>query len=566
MSMAQFYKYQLHIRAVGSNHLFLAESLFQEYVCEAWAVAEQNRLNFIKENQRDLRVDLYKGLEDAVARADTDMSQLGKRFILPSSFTGSTRNMQQHLQDALAINRFYRGGDLFITITANTRWDEIKKALLNSQPPSDRHDLVVRVFFAKLKALIKKIRNGALGARAAHIYTIEFQKRGLPHAHIIVFLKPEAKLHTPEQIDSLMSSEFPEDNPALLGLIEKYMVHRPCGAQNPNASCMVNGTCSKSFPKPFREEPSVSEDSYACTRRSKTGIIHTVDHKQVENQWVVCYSPYLIWKYRCHINVESIASVKAMKYIYKYVYKGYDRATMQFGRCIDKVKLYLDARSISSCKATWCLFHFHMQKQVPHIICLQVHLPWEQSVIFDPQNPPNPDDDKKDTTLMGWFNANATAAEGSETLDILYQNFPSKMVLNAKEHKWTERQREIFAIGRIYYVHPSVGEHFYLRLLLTYVKGAISFEHLRTFEGTKHATYKEACIARGLLEDDSEWHQCLEEAKDMQMGGQLRRLFVTILCDCFPTHPRILWDDFKSYLCDDLANYLRQETDIHEPT
>ena len=263
--------------------------------------------------------------------------------------------------------------------------------------------------------------------------------------------------------------------------------------------------------------------------------------------------------------MESIASVKAVKYIYKYVYKGHDRATMQFGRSIDKVKLYLDARYISSCKAIWRLLHFHMQKQVQNVIHLQIHIPHEQGVVFDPANP-NPNAEKKDTTLMGWFNANAAAPEGSEILDILYQDFSSKMVWNAKEHKWTERQREVFAIDRMYYVHPSAGEHFYFRLLLTCVKGAISFEHLRTFEGTEHATFKEACIARGLLEDDSEWHQCLEEAKDMQMGGQLRRLFVTILCDCFPTNSRALWDNFKSYLCDDLAHYLRQETDIHEPT
>src|SRR5205807_9814719 len=163
-----------------------------------------------------LRVELYKGLDDAVTADDANLDQLGKRFILPSSFTGSTRNMQQHLQDALAINRYYGGGDLFITMTANTRWPEIQAALLPGQAPSDRPDLVVRVFFVKLKALIKEIRSGALGAWAAHMYTIEFQKRGLPHAHIIIFLKPEAKLRTPEQIDSLMSSKFPEDNPELL--------------------------------------------------------------------------------------------------------------------------------------------------------------------------------------------------------------------------------------------------------------------------------------------------------------------------------------------------------------
>jgi hypothetical protein len=79
-----------------------------------WAVAEQNHLNWIRFNQTKLRVELYKGLEDGVATdSDADWNQLGKRFILPSSFTRSTRNMQQHLQDALAINCFYGGGDLF---------------------------------------------------------------------------------------------------------------------------------------------------------------------------------------------------------------------------------------------------------------------------------------------------------------------------------------------------------------------------------------------------------------------------------------------------------------------
>jgi len=79
------------------------------------------------------------------------------------------------------------------------------------------------------------------------------------------------------------------------------------------------------------------------------------DH-DIDNRWVVCHSLYLIWKYRCYINVESIASIKAVKYIYKYVYKGHDRTTMQFGRSIDEVKLYLDVRYISSCKAMWRLY------------------------------------------------------------------------------------------------------------------------------------------------------------------------------------------------------------------
>jgi len=408
-------------------------------------VAEQNRLNYLRLNQSKLRVELYKGLEDAVAtNVEADWAQLGKRFILPSTFTGSTRCMQQHLQDALAINRFYGGGDLFVTMTANPNWPEIKDALFPGQSANERPDLVVRVFHAKLTSLIKEIRGGVLGDWAAHLYTIEFQKHGLPHAHIIIFLQPQAKLHTPEDIDSLMSFEFPTDNDDLLKLIKSYMVHRPCGNHNPNAPCMVNGECSKGFSKPFGEQTIVTEDFYARTRRCNTGQKYAVGEHEVDNRWVVCYSPYLTWKYRCHINVESIASVKAVKYIYKYVYKGHDRTTMQFGKATDEIKLYLDAHYVSSCEAQWRLYLFEMQEHVPTVVRLQVYLSDEQPIIFNAEE--NPDIQEildeyagHDTTLTGWFKANAQA-ENDDIRDTLYQNFPSKMVWNKGNHKWTVRQ------------------------------------------------------------------------------------------------------------------------------
>jgi hypothetical protein len=157
------------------------------------------------------------------------MADLGKRFIPPSSFSGSTRNMRQHCQDALAINHHFGGRDLFITMTANLTWPEITSALLPNQKAPDCPDLVVQVFHAKLRSLIGDIKRGILGKLAAYLYTIEFQKHGLPHAHIIVFLKSDAKLHTPDDIDSLMSSEFPVHNNDLLQLIMKFIVHTSCG-------------------------------------------------------------------------------------------------------------------------------------------------------------------------------------------------------------------------------------------------------------------------------------------------------------------------------------------------
>src|SRR6266542_3557172 len=112
----------------------------------------------------------------------------------------------------------------------------------------------------------------------------------------------------------------------------------------------------------------------------------------------------------------------------------------------------------------------------------------------------------------------------------------------------------------MYYVSPKANnsEQFYLRPLLTAVKGATSFEALCTVNNQLKPTFKEACIALGLLADDNEWHQCLGEAGLMATGHQLRVLFVTILIDCSPTHPRQLWNNHKHSLCDDLRRTLQR--------
>jgi hypothetical protein len=117
----------------------------------------------------------------------------------------------------------------------------------------------------------------------------------------------------------------------------------------------------------------------------------------------------------------------------------------------------------------------------------------------------------------------------------------------------------------MYYAHPSSGECFFLCLLLTAVKGATSFEYLRTVDNVVYGSFKEACFARGLLEDDREWIQCLEEASAMQTGSQPRSLFITILIGGNPTKPEDLWDCFRVHICDDLK-YRLQHRGIPDPS
>ena len=114
----------------------------------------------------------------------------------------------------------------------------------------------------------------------------------------------------------------------------------------------------------------------------------------------------------------------------------------------------------------------------------------------------------------------------------------------------------------MYYCSPTAGERFYLRLLLTAVRGATSFEHLRTVAGTLYPTFQAACVALGLLEDDREWIDCLTEASVFATGSQLRTLFVTALVYGPVADPRALWDRFATSICDDLPRLLARRDDL----
>src|SRR5258708_19576340 len=101
------------------------------------------------------------------------------------------------------------------------------------------------------------------------------------------------------------------------------------------------------------------------------------------------------------------------------------------------------------------------------------------------------------------------------------------MVWNKDRLVWTVRRRD-FQIGRMYYAHPSSGERFYLRLLLTVVKGATSFEDLCTFQDFLYPTFREACTAQGLLHTHTHRHHRLQQPNHIPIVLHMHTLFVTL--------------------------------------
>lgn len=128
---------------------------------------------------------------DVVDRGDRDASNVGKRIILPASFTAGPRYLMQNYQDAMAVCKEYGYPDLFITFTCSAKWPEILEALkfIEVQRPEDRPDIIAHVFKIRLKLFMEDpIKNIYFGNVVADMYTIEFRKRGLPHAHILLWL------------------------------------------------------------------------------------------------------------------------------------------------------------------------------------------------------------------------------------------------------------------------------------------------------------------------------------------------------------------------------------------
>ena len=108
------------------------------------------------------------------------------------------------------------------------------------------------------------------------------------------------------------------------------------------------------------------------------------------------------------------------------------------------------------------------------------------------------------------------------------------------------------------YVGPTAGEKFYLRTLLMVTKGPKSFDDLKTVDGILCESFHDACLKRGLLEDDGEWLICLQDAAEIQMGSQLCHLFATLLLFCAPAEPKKLWLQFQEKICDDLPHKLHE--------
>ncbi|XP_074347225.1 uncharacterized protein LOC141686063 [Apium graveolens] len=293
----------------------------------------------------------------------------------------------------------------------------------------------------------------------------------------------------------MVSAEIPnpEIDPVGYNVVSNYMIHEPCGPDYTKSPCMVKGNCIKHFPKRYNSHTFFYEYGFPIYKRRRTGITINKKGVNLDNRFVVPFNRDLLVHFQCHMNLEICNNSRSLKYLFKYCLKGHDTATM----CLRKTRT----------------------ERLP------IHLPGGKHVSF------KAGDVLEDVCDKTFPNAR----------NYSYSEFPNKFTWHPRPGIWKERKRGD-VIGRLSEVHSSSGELLYLRMLLLRKKGSRSFEDLKTVNGHIHETFKEACAALGLLQNDNQWHEAITENSHTSLPPQLRAMFVNILAYSPISDPLRLWE------------------------
>lgn len=521
ITVMDFYRYHMFERP-NNPGVTIYRKLFHQFIVDMSVKMESIRLSYLRFNQAKLKSNLYEN----------------SSVLLPSTFVGGPRYYRECYSDAMAIVRKYGKPDLFITFTCNPKWTEITSSLKPGMSPNDRPDLLVRVFRMKLRSLIRELSEKAVfGPIKGRIHTIEFQKRGLPHAHLLIFLADGYKLNTPERVDLAVSAEIPDptSNPNLHKNVMAFMIHKPCTSNSP---CMEQGSCKRNFPRECSPVTVIGEDSFPVYRRRRLSF-GKIRNMEIHDEWVVPYNPYLLSKFNCHCNVEICSSLHAVKYLFKYVYKGPDMVSGEIRDDEDEIHSYVNGRYISATEGCWRIFGFPLHSEYPPVNRLNIHLENEHEL-----------DSNSSSTLISWFQLNQIDPNARK---FLYYEIPQHYTFSNSQRKWKKRTYKCGSIGRIYPVPIQQSEKFFLRLLLHHVSGATSWQDLRTVNGIVYNSYEQCCTSLGLILNNNEYDLCIQESILLDVPVRLRQLFASMLAFCEIRQPFQLWSKYESHFVEDFV-------------
>ncbi|KAF8118637.1 hypothetical protein N665_0003s0012 [Sinapis alba] len=435
LTIQQYYASQIQTRLSQGMTLIKGERLLHQYVVDVYTTIEEDQLRRARNNQDVLRAKLYSNVLDVVTKGDIDAKLIGQRHLV------------EKYHDAMAICRHFGNPDLFITMTVNPNWQEIKQhlATYGGDSPNDRHDIECRVFKIKLDQLLEDFKKGTFFKP----YTAEHQVR----KKLINYFRQDPKQRR---------------GPRRLQLSLK--THDPWPMWE---------VCTKKYPQPYNDYTLIDKSGYVLYRRRRDETSYVVkDGAVMNNTSVIPHNIDILKKYEAHINVEWCNCTSVVKYLFKYIAKDVDKATDVLEKrnntsTFDKgkeavtkqrneIQDFIECCYLSACESMWRIFAFHIHKRKPTVQKIIIHLEGEHNITV------------KETDNLG----RVIRKPGIDKT-----MFTERMVLC---------RRSEFART--------------LTILINKIKGPRSYDELKTFNDVKYPDYKSVCYARGYLDNNVLWH------------------------------------------------------------
>jgi hypothetical protein len=383
---------------------------------------------------------------------------------------------------------------------------------VKGQSAYDRPDHTCLVFKKRLDALLHNLRAGKYFDHHQVVYevhVIEYQNRGLPHAHIVFKLSDMPTKEDPVAqgvwIDKHISACLPvlSDNPSAeelraFNLVKNQMTHKHAKADN---GCeRADGTCKRGF------------DKTVITPRTTFDLRHFPVYKRLREAdlLIVPHNLKILADWDGHANCEYAGSTYTVLYLYQYLFKGAKKASMMLRNADDvddhdEVGLYLRTRKISSMDAMWRCYGYHTYPSPsPSVAVIKVRnaefiahyrekrMRCDMDVYFcrprdGPLAPLKFQEFWEQYTILG-----PRSRRTREVIRIECDAWKDKFVNVA-------RRVQLGNFARMAMLYPSAGESFYLRLIL--LRRAVKdMKDAYVHAGVRHETFQAAAIAAGYVD------------------------------------------------------------------
>lgn len=518
-----FYRY-MSAQRDGSDNIHCSNQLLQLYILHGFIKSQAELFYFLRQRTTMGRRDTLEELEGYVRGERGD--RVGSAVkLLPSTVVGSPRWYQARLAEAKAITARAGLPTYLLTVTCNPEWKELQENKGPSQKVEDRPDLVAHVFNLFLRQIEYEVRTlQVLGVCVAYLRVTEYQKRGLPHAHALITVRPEDVPRTAAHVDTVISAELPDPElePELHQVLTRCNFHDRCEL-NEDAPCLNPGTrtCSKGYPKPYRETTDLYHESGRVEYRRRDDGREYVNAQGVafRNRNLVPFNAYMSRRFGTHINIEFLNKFEGMFYMYDYIYKGQDHTRYGVGDRPDAINDYVNSRYTGSCEAAARLKGYKLCVSFPQVCRLAVHLERQQQLVHrkgqEAEVVAHPR--RTRTSLVAAMELNV---RNNVARQVQYEFLLDRFVYNDTTRNFTERATRhpvplFVVIGR------PCRELYALERLLKHMAGPTSYGHLR---GRHDSLWARGC-ALDLFHNETMFGEVTMHAlaNDETATGQMRR-------------------------------------------